>query len=211
MNELNTLEARSPLQQRGQARVDAVLTAAHGLLADEGLSAFSIPALAKRLGFTRMSIYHFFPTSAAILNELTRRALDGMEQRVVAQAMLHPKRRWDDQIVALVRVAIEYFKENPVAQLVVLGNGLTAEGLKAQSVTVLHLGNVTSRLFEATGYSLPRVPIDTPALLIDLGMTCLRMSVQLHGRITPEFEREATDVMIRYLEPHIKEQQSERI
>ncbi|HSW11867.1 MAG TPA: TetR/AcrR family transcriptional regulator [Solimonas sp.] len=209
MNDLSTPGIRPPLQQRGQARTEAVLAAARDLLAQEGLSGFSIPALAERLGFSRMSIYHFFPSQGAIIGELARRALDELERRVVSHALEHPEVRWKGQIAGLLGAVVEYFDEDPVAQLLILGGGLTAEGYTEQSRTVLRLGNLTNRLFESGGLSLPRKPIDTPVLLIDLGITCMRMSVQLHGRVTPDYQREVVETMARYIEPYLKSARGE--
>ncbi len=191
------------MQKRGEARVEAVVAAAHSLLAEKGLGGFSIPALAERLGFSRMSVYHFFPTPHAILNEVARRALDGLEQRLTAEAAHAGNRRWREQVAAFIQTVVSYYTENPVAQMVVTSSSLTPEGYSARSLMVGRLGELTHRMFQTVGLSLPHEPIDIPTLAVDLGTTCLYMSLQRHGRITQVFQDEATAIMIRYLEPHV--------
>lgn len=86
MNSPHTLpsEARAPQQLRGKARFEKILAEAEQVLLAKGISGFSIPELAERLAYTRTSIYHFFPTPYAVLNELTRRYLIKLEEHVEA-------------------------------------------------------------------------------------------------------------------------------
>ena len=83
-------EVKSRARQLGQLpnreRFDQVLDAAEELLREEGLSGFSIPVLAERLEFTRASIYKFFPTPYAVLNELTVRYLGELEKQLGERA-----------------------------------------------------------------------------------------------------------------------------
>lgn len=207
MNDLHAgLSApRAPLQPRGQARFEQVLDAARALLADEGLAGFSIPALAERLGFTRASIYNFFPTPYAVLNELTRRELQLLEERLLALTAAAPELSWQERIRRTVDAAAKFYDERPVAQLLVLGGSLTDEGYRAQALTVQHLGNLSQRLFADAGVRLPRAPVDVMSLAVELGITCFRHSVLLHQRITRAYRDEAVRVMVGYLQPYVRE------
>ena len=61
-DELDTLAtAKRPTQKRARERFERVLDAAEELLVESGLSGFSIPVLAERLGYTRGSVYAYFP------------------------------------------------------------------------------------------------------------------------------------------------------
>ncbi|WP_162932194.1 TetR/AcrR family transcriptional regulator [Solimonas sp. K1W22B-7] len=203
MNDLSTTTARKPYQVRGQLRVQSVLEGARQLLLEGGLEALTIPALAARLGFSRKSIYHFFPTAESILNALSHQALEEFERRAMAEGAAHPERRWREQIAGMVRALTHYFNEDAIAQLVILGSGLMAEGFKAQSHSVRHLSEMTHRMFAKAGRPLPREPIDAVELMVDIGMTVFRMSVRTYGRVSPRFEQEIVDTMVRYLEPHV--------
>lgn len=207
---MNDLQAglsapRAPLQQRGQARFEMVLDEAAKLLMEQGLSGFSIPALAERLGFTRASIYNFFPTPYAVLNELARRELQEMETRLLALPAEHPPMSWKEQVRVTVNAAAAFHNERPVARLLILGGAQTDESYRAQAMTITHLGSLSQRLFEEAGIHLPRTPVDVMVLAVDLGTTCLRHSVLQHGHITDAYREEATRAMIRYLTPYVRQ------
>jgi len=205
MNTPNLSLAREPLQQRGQERFEAVLSESVRLLKEAGVAGFSIPVLAERLGFTRTSIYNFFPTPYAILNELARRELVAMEAYIARHAAKRGKRSWKEQIRVTVDAATRYYDENPVAQMLLLGCSQSDETYRAQALTVQHLGRWSKWMFQESGVRLPTQPIDVMELAIELGEHCFRHSVLLHGRITTEFRHEASCVMVRYLEPYVNE------
>jgi len=66
-------EPRRPQQERGQRRVDAILEAAAAIVAEEGVAAATMHAIAKRSGTTIGSMYHFFPDREAVLVALMER------------------------------------------------------------------------------------------------------------------------------------------
>ncbi|WP_162932664.1 TetR/AcrR family transcriptional regulator [Solimonas sp. K1W22B-7] len=207
---MNDLQAglsapRAPLQQRGQARFELVLEEARKLLIEQGMAGFSIPVLAERLGFTRASIYNFFPTPYAVLNELARRELQDMEQRLVALPAAHPPMSWTEQVRLTVDTAARFHNERPVARLLILGGAQTDESYRAQAMTIDHLGSLSQRLFADAGILLPREPVDVMVLAVDLGTTCFRHSVLLHGHITDAYREEATRAMLRYLTPYVRQ------
>lgn len=207
---MNDLQAglsapRAPLQQRGQARFELVLEEAQKLLLEQGMAGFSIPALAERLGFTRASIYNFFPTPYAVLNELAKRELLALEQRLLQLTAERPPVSWKEQVRYTVDAAAAFHDERPVARLLILGGMQTDESYRAQAITIGHLGNLSQRLFAEAGIALPREPVDVMVLAVDLGTACFRHSMLLHGRITDAYREEATRVMLRYLTPYVRQ------
>lgn len=196
---------RAPTQRRGQERFELVLSAARELLAQEGMAGFSIPALADRLGFTRTSIYNFFPTPYSILNELARRELDALGGHLLEAVAPRSNLAWDAQVRLTVSAAARYYEENPVARMLVLGGAQTDESYHAQAVTIDRLGEVSRQMFAAAGIRLPRKPVDVMVLAVDIGTACLRHSVLLHGRISNAYRDEAARVMVRYLAPYADE------
>ncbi|HSW11338.1 MAG TPA: TetR/AcrR family transcriptional regulator [Solimonas sp.] len=207
MNDLEAgiTKARAPLQQRGQARFELVLEAAYKLLSEEGFSGFSIPALAEQLGFTRASIYNFFPTPYAVLNELAKRELQSLEQDLVRVGAGRPQMPWQERIRLTVEEAARFYEEHPVAQLLILGGQVSDESYRAQAMTIQHLGGLSQRMFVAAGIPLPQQPVDVMVLAVELATACLRHSVLLHGHITPAFREEAVRVMQRYLTPYVRQ------
>ena len=68
--------ARKPAQPLSRERI---VEAALGLVADEGLAAFSTRKLGERLGCEAMSIYHHFPSKQHLLDALVDHAVSSVE------------------------------------------------------------------------------------------------------------------------------------
>ena len=196
--------ARQPRQQRARDRFEQVLDCAQELLREEGLAGFSIPAVADRLGYTRASIYKFFPTPNAVLNELARRSLDALEARLQKLAPAILPQPWPQALRAMTLEAAAFHNANPVARTLILGGPVSDDSFRAQELTIQRLGQLTRALFLTRGLHLPDSKPDAAMLAVDLGTTCFRVSQFLHGRITPEYAEEAVFVMEAYLRRYIK-------
>ena len=191
--------ARLPQQQRAIDRFELVLQEAHALLTEEGLAGFSIPAVAARLGYTRASIYKFFPTPYAVLNELVRRHFAGLEQTLVADAAQLAKREWQDVVRAIVHAAAAFHNEHPTGMMLALGGAVTDESYRSYELTVRHLGGLARQLLQMRGMVVPAEPVDVATLAVDVATTCFRHSYIAHRRITADYEQAAADVMIDFL------------
>ncbi|HWY25272.1 MAG TPA: TetR/AcrR family transcriptional regulator [Nevskia sp.] len=191
---------RQPLQRRAKERFERVLAEAEVLLLEHGLGGFSIPLLAERLGSPRATLYKFFPTPYAIFNELLRRYLAKFEDSLGREAAPVVMRGvpWREATQVLVTHAAAFHNANPVARLLILGGPVSDESYRAQEITIQHLGGLTRRLFATVGIALPHEP-DVATLAIDIGTTCFRHSVFLHGEITPAYREEAAYAMVAYL------------
>ena len=69
---------RSPVQKRGQQRVEAILDAAEAVFGDMGVAAATTNAIAERAGASVGSLYHFFANKDAILYALAERYAEVM-------------------------------------------------------------------------------------------------------------------------------------
>jgi AcrR family transcriptional regulator len=196
--------ARQPRQQRARDRFEQVLDCAHDLLREDGLAGFSIPAVAERLGYTRASIYKFFPTPNAVLNELARRSLDALEARLQKLAPVILTQPWPEALRAMTLEAAAFHNGDVVGRMLILGGPVSDESFRAQELTIQRLGQLTRTLFLTRGVHLPTAKPDAAMLAVDLGTTCFRVSQFLHGRITPEYAEEAGFVMEAYLRRYIK-------
>ncbi|MDR3417891.1 MAG: TetR/AcrR family transcriptional regulator [Nevskia sp.] len=193
--------ARQPLQQRAKDRFERVIEASESLLLEKGLEGFSIPLLAERLGYARATIYKFFPTPYAVYNELLRRYLARLEEalyRAGADSQASSI-SWQEATAAFVSLAADFHNANPVGRLLILGGPVTDESYRAQEITIAHLGSLTRRLLAGAGIVLPEMEPDTAALAVDIGTTCFRHSVFLHGTVTPSYRDEAVYAMVAYL------------
>ncbi|WP_372749381.1 TetR/AcrR family transcriptional regulator [Litorivivens sp.] len=205
MNDTATLiEARPPQQARGRERFERILHAAEKQLLARGISDFSIPELASKLGYTRTSVYHFFPTPYAILNELTRRHLLTIEQQVEKLSKSIEGKRWQQVIEEVSNLVADYYNAHPVAGILILGSVASHESHRAMHLTIVHLGKHVENLMELIGVSLPSHEPDAKALTVELGTACLRLSYFLHGKITDAYRQECTNAMIGYLNRFIE-------
>lgn len=193
------LEARPPQQARGRERFERILEAAEAQLLERGLSDFSIPELASSLGYTRTSVYHFFPTPYAILNELTQRYLLNLEQRVELLSETIAGKPWPRVIEEVSKLVADYYNTHPVAGILILGSIASHESHRAMQLTIVHIGRHVERLMREIGVILPDKEPDAKALTVELGTACLRLSYFLHGKITDAYRQECASAMIGYL------------
>lgn len=194
--------ARIPTQARGRARFEAILAASEALLLERGLAGFSIPDLASRLNCTRTSIYHFFPTPNALLNELSKRYLERLENhsREVGLACEHLP--WAEVLQEISSAIMRFHNAHPVGRMLILGAPASDESFRALELTISHLGRQIRRLMRSIDVELPREAPDAAALAVELGTACLRLSYHLHGEITTAYRDECASAMIRFLEPY---------
>jgi AcrR family transcriptional regulator len=197
------LQARQPLQQRSRDRFEQVLKAADALLAERGLAGFSIPELAARLGYTRASIYKFFPTPYAVLNELAQRYLKLLEDDLVGFAAELSRQSWIEVGTTVVNRATAFYEAHPVARLLILGGPLTDDGYRAQELTIQRLGTLLRQLSQQRGILLPREPVDVATQAVEIGTGCFRQSYFRHGRITDAYRKEAAYAMLAYLSRYV--------
>jgi AcrR family transcriptional regulator len=78
---------RAPRQQRSQQMVDAILTAARMLVIKHGVSGLTTNAVARLAGVSIGSLYQYFPSKRAIVEELRRRHQQVGEQIFRAEAL----------------------------------------------------------------------------------------------------------------------------
>jgi len=200
--------AKQPTQQRAKDRFDRILQEAETLLIESGLSGFSIPALAERLSYTRGSVYAYFPTPYAILNELVRRYLVELEDVFYARAEELRSIGWREGIAAVVEHAVGFHNSHPAARLLILGGAVTDDSYRAQEQTNKRLGNLGRRVWYQ-GALLPEGPPDLTTLSADIGTACFRRSFFEHGEITPAYRDAAIAAMTGFLAPYVEQAESQ--
>lgn len=196
--------ARRPTQKRAQERFDRILEEAERVLIERGLSGFSIPVIAERLGFTRGSVYAYFPTPYAVLNELVQRHLRELEKVFFSDAEELRKLGWRDGIARVVDHAVAYHNAHPAARLLLLGGAVTDDSYRAQELTNKRLGKL-GRMAWPTARLAPDAPPDIGTLSADIGTACFRRSFFEHGEITTEYRDAAIAAMTGFLEHYARE------
>lgn len=194
--------ANRPSQQRARDRFDSILAEAERMLIESGLSGFSIPLLAERLGYTRGSVYAYFPTPYALFNELMAGYLLDMERFLREELRRMPAGNWNEVAAHLVRVTADFYNQHQVAPLLLLGGAVTDTSYRVQEMCIKHLADMARTLFERSGMQLPQDP-DVIVLTVDIGTTCLRRSFFEHGHVTQAYCDVATTAMIGFLGPYL--------
>ncbi|MGJ8686624.1 MAG: TetR/AcrR family transcriptional regulator [Spongiibacteraceae bacterium] len=198
--------AIQPQRAAGLRRYDAVLVEAEALLLERGINGFSIPVLAERLGFTRRSIYKFFPTPYALFNEITLRYLAKLERELETQATDFSGLPWQKMIEEMVTVAANFHNRHAVSRMLILGGAVSDESFRSTEFSVRKLGELTRGIFQLHGISLPKHP-DVASLSVDIGMAVFRVSNLFHGEISTDYKAEASHAMIAYLSRSVEQAQ----
>ena len=195
--------AIQPKREAGIRRYETVLAGADKLLREVGLSGFSIPVLAERLGYTRRSIYKFFPTPYAILNQLTHQYLDQIEMMLTERNADLEGLSWEEAMHVLVHAGAAFHNERPVARMLILGGAVTDESFRATEFSVRKLGKIATDILQSRGIYLPKQP-DVASLAVDMAMTTFRVSQVFNGKVTEEYAEEGIKAMHAYLKLYIE-------
>ena len=140
-----------------------VLSAAHALIERGGLAAFSMRGLGARLGCEPMSVYHYFPSKAHLLDALVDRALAGV-------TVPPPGGDPEDRLRQMCREYRAMARRQPkLYQLIALHRLNTPMGVRfIESVlTLIHALSPDPRFvaqsFRALGYYLTGAALDETA------------------------------------------------
>lgn len=159
--------------------------------------------MAARLNYTRASIYKFFPTPNAVLNELVQRHLERLEAFLIDRGARALDLPWQEAMRAMVGGAVEFYNRHPVARVLLLGRPVSDDSYRAFELTVQRLGRLTHYALVMHGIDLPKSRPDVLTLLVEIGVTCFRLSQLLHGKITAEYRDEAYYAMHAYLSRYV--------
>lgn len=196
--------ARQPRQQRSRERFENMLEGARALLLDAGMAGFSLPALAERLDYTRASVYQYFPTPYALLNELLKRELAELEGQLRAKGRQLEGRTWRETLTRVVHLAADFHNSHPVGRMLILGGPMSDEGQLAQNHCMQQLAAICRALLGERGVTLPREP-DAALIAVEIGTTCLRVAFQTHGTVTPSYRDETVAAMTCYLQGYAEQ------
>ncbi len=199
MNSPSSHLARQPQQQRARQRFEDVLVGAEKLLLDKGLDGFNISELAQDLGYTRASIYKFFPTPQAVFHEINSRQLDRLEEKLRRRVTELQSDCWEAQLHEVTTTAAEFHNDNPVAGLLILGPVQGESAYRSLHSMIGRLGDLLAQVMAANDLPVSREPVDHAMLTVEIATACLRTSYHLHGHITPAYETAAWTAMVAYL------------
>lgn len=107
---------RQPQQLRGERRVEAILDAAAAIIAEEGVGALTVQALADRAQTSKGSLYHFFPDLRGVLSALADRhatALTALSSAMTADATIPWTTMPLTEVIDRFLAPLAYLKAHP--------------------------------------------------------------------------------------------------
>jgi Transcriptional regulator len=107
---------RQPQQLRGERRVEAILDAAAAIVAEQGLSALTVQALADHARTSKGSLYHFFPDLRAVLCALADRhsaALTALSSEMIGDASIPWAALTLPEVIDRLLAPLAYLKAHP--------------------------------------------------------------------------------------------------
>jgi AcrR family transcriptional regulator len=195
---------RPPQQDRGQKRVESILDAAGELIAEVGMEAATMQAIADRAGASMGSLYHFFPNKDALVEALARRIVSvvtALNAQTMPISMVHaPLSTLFDQIV---EGHFEFCQQHPsfMAVLEVTATAQWGQAVHAELHTAI-VGQVTSYL-EAR---LPGMDPMQRGIAARIAVAAVDNIIGVIAHSTPEeqgpMKSELKQMLVRYFEPY---------
>jgi AcrR family transcriptional regulator len=196
--------SRSPVQKRGQQRVEAILDAAEAVFGEMGVEAATTNAIAERAGASVGSLYHFFPNKDAILYALAERYAEAI------QSTLASTRRIDEPWVPLNELftdMIAKFAEIDAAHpgyMAVCRATDRASGGKSP-VSLQMEAHMQQMVHELLRQRCPGIPDDEARVHAAISFVSVHAGLD-HALSIPESDRAGirsalVDMMVRYFTP----------
>jgi AcrR family transcriptional regulator len=161
--------------------VDELLDAAAALLADDGPSAVTMSAVARAVGAPSGSMYHRFPTRAALCGELWMRTEERFHAGITAALSTFQDQQ--TRCVSAARFTVQWCREHPSEAQVLLAG---ADALCAADWPD-HLTAARRRLHRRLRQLLADLPGDADritAAIVDIPYAVVRRHL-LAGRVIP--------------------------
>lgn len=193
---------KSPLQERSQVTVDAILQGASQVLVKVGYERANTTLIAQAAGVSVGSLYQYYPNKDAVFSALLKAELEQalMLMRAALEAMaLQP---FDQQVRQLVATLCAYKAENPRLHRVLKTELGRIDGAKA----LRRLNEQTLGLVEAMLRAQHDLPLRDPASAAFLavnaveGVVCAALLEPSAGALgDPRFARELGDAVVAML------------
>lgn len=126
---------------------DALLDAARSLLSEGGTEALTFPALAERTGLARSSVYEYFRSRAAVVEELC--AVDFPVWAAEVEAAMERAETAEDKIEAYVRRQLDLVGDRRHRAVVAISAGELDDGAR-EKIRAAH-GGLIAMIVEALG------------------------------------------------------------
>lgn len=199
-------------QARGRQRIEKILDAADTMLRQREDADVTLQAVAAEASLPPASIYHYFPSSQALMLELARRHLGAFERLAAAHAPDHARLRdWTELTRQHCTRALAFYHAHPVAMRLLLG---PETGWQIRSVDL-----ATNRRIGRIQYDRLRshfIVAESTALAeafpvsMTVGDAIWALSFAQHGEVTPELAEESLRARLAYLRLYVGEHVEKR-
>lgn len=196
---------KRPLQERGVARYNKLLDAAHALLIEHELDEVGLYQVAKKAGVPPASAYHFFPTPGALLLALAERyheEFSDLARKVETRGVMS----WQALLKLRLEAAVRIYNDNPPIQKLFLGSHTTRELVQSEAGFNELLARRMLGFYEQF-FHMPHIRDAERKFLIMLTLvdSVWSLSFTKHRTITPQFADEALSVAVSYCRTFLPE------
>ncbi|MBO9577818.1 MAG: TetR family transcriptional regulator [Microbacteriaceae bacterium] len=197
------LESRTtPVQQRGHARVDALLDAAAELVEALGIAAMTTSAIAERSGSSVGVVYRYFPNADAVLVALAERNRDQFAARIASEILVEVPGTWQEFVTRCIDLYADMAKTVPAFRVVRFGDVVALRFANRESANNEQLGKDLDDLL-AVHYGFART--ESLAMATQVAMECAdavtRRAFLREREGDGRFIEAAKDLLICILEP----------
>jgi AcrR family transcriptional regulator len=195
-----------PKQQRGQRKVEHILRSAEALFAEVGFENTTTNAIAARAGVSIGSLYQFFSSKDAILGAMANRYLS-QTQSVLNKSLLELPSEVDfsELVTNLLETLVKLQEQRPYF-LQALGQSRLSPSVN-ESVGALY-DELTDRVLELfqRGMTEPdaRLLRLRARICVETFSGILPLALRTRGRERTRVLAEVRDMLVRYLEPSLK-------
>lgn len=197
----NRNQPRRPRQKRGVERYEAILDAAHALLAERPMAKVSLYDVARRVGCAPATVYHLFPSTNALFLALAERYARHWEEIVEREEDPRAIETWHDVLRGKFVAARAFYNANPQAMEVYLGLGTTRD-IRARDRDLNRQLGAEAAATIRRQFRLPEGEYldEKFANAIEISDAFWSLSYARHGRITDELAEEALIAVFSYLQ-----------
>lgn len=200
--DLLDLTPRQPKQARGRVKVERILSAAATIVEKEGADAMSSPAVAELAKIPVASVYQFFPTRYAILNELARRHMAGLEERMTAVMAKGKVNSLLQGFETAIDIAADYLNEEPIARELFLRGPIIPEVLNVSLESDDRLADFIVAVLpeeQRAQIDATKPGLNPARVAINLVLATFATGMRAEGEITENARAEARRVVNAYI------------
>jgi AcrR family transcriptional regulator len=199
----------APKQNRGQRKVDHILRSAEALFAETGFENATTNAIATRAGVSIGSLYQFFASKEAILEAMAMRYLEQTKLALDDGLAYDHETDLNELIPRLVQLMVKMQEQRPYF-LQCLSVSRPSPALAP------HLDKINDYFAERVAGLLAATTTETDAKTLTLRSricvvtmgSLLPLALRSKGRARTTAIDEISQVMLRYVQPTLKEQRT---